>query len=82
MVEAVQEPSIWDVICLGSDFEGQISFIEFYPESSSIQYLKKDLISYLEKEEYKKNCWMGYEPKQLVKKIFQTNAMAFLKRHY
>jgi microsomal dipeptidase-like Zn-dependent dipeptidase len=82
VVEVIGKKSAWNIMVLGSDYDGMICHIEFYETISSIPDLKKSMITYLCKYQYRKDLWYGYKPESLVMKVFQTNAMRFLKTHF
>lgn len=81
-VEAINEKSAWDVLTLGSDFDGVISHFDCYENMSTLPQLKADLIAYLHKHQYQSNLWFGYQPEELMNKFFTLNAMDFLRRNF
>lgn len=82
IVKAVGNPTGWDTVSIGSDFDGVISHLDPYPSSASMAKLKVDLAEYLEKREYNINLWYGLSPKEIVRKVFGSNAMRFLAKHF
>ena len=81
-VRAVGDKSGWDVLAIGSDFDGTITHMEPYPTAKEIPTLKQDLINYLEVKKYQKDFWFGYQPKELIQKIFYKNSMCFFERFF
>lgn len=81
MVKAIGDRSAWDTISMGTDYDGLITHIPFYPEGASIRELRADLQEFLFSRQYKKELWFDYTPEQLVRKVMQENPVAFLKKH-
>ena len=82
MIKAVGKKSAWDILTLGTDYDGLIMHVDAYPDAASARNLYKDLIYYLESREYQRELWFGYEPREMITKLMQTNAMDFLKRNF
>ena len=81
-IGSINEKTGWDVPTIGSDFDGVITHFDFYEDMSKLPELKKDLIEYLTKNNYKSELWFGYSPEDLMHKLFTQNAMDFLKRNF
>ena len=81
-IESVNKKSAWDIISLGSDFDGVITHFDHYENMSKIPDLKKDLINYLNQHQYRKKLWFDYTPETIFEKIFHTNAFLFLEKHF
>ncbi len=81
-VDAVGSRAGWDVLALGTDYDGMITHVDMYPEASKLPELKSDLVDYLKRTRYAQDLWYGYEPEEMVQKVMQTNALAFLEKHY
>ncbi len=81
-IAAVNKKSGWDVLTLGSDFDGVITHFDMYEDMSKLPELKKDLINYLAKNKYKSELWFGYTPEEMMHKLFTLNAMNFLKKNF
>lgn len=82
VVHAVGKPSAWDLIAIGSDYDGAIPHVDFYDKASTMPDLHADLVRFLEKTKYGKNLWYGYKPADLVDKIMRKNAMDFYERFF
>ncbi len=82
IINAVGQKSAWDIISLGTDFDGAIQHVEGYDSAEKIPQLYDDLLTYLKKENYQKDLWYDYEPIEIVNKIFKENALLFLERYF
>ncbi len=82
LVKAVGKKSGWDMIAIGTDFDGTITHIDPYESAAKMPLLQQDLLSYLEKHQYQKELWFGYTPVQIIEKIFYKNAMDFYKKFF
>ena len=82
VIKVIGKKSGWNIPTLGSDYDGMISHIEFYETVSDLPDLKQSMIDYLHKYEYQKELWYGNKPENLVLRVFQANAMRFLKTYF
>lgn len=82
MVKAVGDKSGWDVVAIGSDFDGTITHMEPYESAAKFPLFQQDLIAFLEKKEYKKELWYGFSPSELVEKIMNGNALRFYEQFF
>ena len=82
VINAVGDKSAWDIITLGTDYDGAIQHIEGYDSADKLPMLYDDMRSFLEETNYEKDLWHGYDPTELLNKIFQQNAMTFLERYF
>lgn len=82
MVEAVGDIKAWDVPAIGTDYDGTITHIDPYDTAAEMPQLQEDMISLLEETKLHQELWYDYNPKQLVSKIMNGNAMAFYKKYY
>lgn len=82
LVKAVGEKSGWDMIGLGTDYDGSITHMDPYPTAVEIPMLQQDLIEVLESTQYRKELWFGYTPQELVENIMHGNALAFYKKFF
>jgi microsomal dipeptidase-like Zn-dependent dipeptidase len=82
LVKGIGEKAGWDVVAIGTDFDGTITHMDPYESSAKFPLLQQDLIEYLEEHNYQQDLWFGYTPKQLVQKIMSGNAMQFYKRFF
>jgi len=82
MVGAIGKRSGWDVLSIGSDYDGIITHIDCYENATRFTNLKADLVAYLHKYQPHPNLWFGYTPEKMIEKVMCTNAMNFLKRFF
>lgn len=82
IVKAVGNEKGWDVLSMGTDYEGTITHMDPYPGSAQLPLLMNDLQAYLEEHKYKQELWFGYTPAQLVKKLMRENAMRFYEDYF
>ena len=82
MVKAVGEKSGWDVVAIGTDFDGTITHMDPYESSAKFPLLQSDLIAYLEENRYQEELWYGYTPTELVRKMMHGNALHFYKKYF
>ncbi len=82
LVKAVGRKSGWDIIAIGTDFDGTITHIDPYESAAKMPLLQQDIIRYLEKNQYHKDLWFGYTPQEIAEKIFYRNAMDFYKKYF
>ena len=82
MVKAIGEKNAWDVVAIGTDFDGTITHMEPYKSSAKFPLFQQDLLDYLEENNYQKELWYDYTPLQILEKIMHGNAMAFYKRFF
>lgn len=81
-IAAVNKKSGWDILTIGSDFDGVITHFDLYEDVSKLPELKKDLIDFLSRKKYRTDLWFGYKPEEMIHKLFTQNAMDFLKRNF
>lgn len=81
-IESIDKVSAWDVIVFGSDYDGLISHVEFYYDASTIQMLSEDMLSFLIEHNYREDLWFDFLPHQIIEKVFQTNPLNFLEKHW
>lgn len=82
IVAACNTKTGWDIIAIGSDYDGAISHLDPYYSSECFPQLKEDLISYLEETKLHEELWHGYTPKQLVEKIMTKNPLRFYEKYF
>ena len=76
---------LWDVLCLGTDFEGYVDPINDYAEALDFKLLRNDLIDFISELRTNHGDSYYFPPNQsdteLADKICFTNAYDFLKRN-
>ena len=81
-VESIGEKSAWDILTLGTDFDGVITHFDCYENMSKMPVLKEDLNLYLNVNKYRKELWFDLSPEEILDKIFRLNAMNFLTKNF
>jgi len=82
IVKAVGDKSGWNLLALGSDYDGLITHIDLYPDTTHIPNFRDDMVEFLKATGYEKEYWFGYEPEEMLRKILHDNTMEFLKTHF
>ncbi len=94
VVKTVADASGWDIICIGSDYDGVMNGFDIYfdvmsyPEFQNhvIQYLHRPLVNPhvdgLKTVEEIKSLYFGLTPDQIAEKILYKNVDRFLQRYY
>lgn len=82
VVKAIGNRSAWDVLALGTDYDGLITHVDLYPDATHLPNFKADLIEFIERKEYCADHWYGYTPAEMVQKMMQHNTMDFMRRHF
>ncbi len=81
IVKVLGKPG-WDIVCLGSDYDGMIQYVDPYDRASTMPTFAADLQRFLEQNQYERDLWYGYTPEELIRKIMCTNVMTFFERHF
>ncbi len=81
-VHAVGNKSGWDLLALGTDYDGMITHLDMYHEAATLPDFRSDLVDFLKRTRYSQELWHGYEPEEMVQKVMQTNALSFLEKHF
>ena len=96
IVKAVNNKKGWDLISIGSDYDGLINHLDFYPTAAEMPVLREDMLAFLKKPEeisqpgfnYTlplaeiKRLQFEYTPTEIIQKIFCDNVMTFLKANF
>jgi microsomal dipeptidase-like Zn-dependent dipeptidase len=82
LVKAIDNKSGWDVVAIGTDFDGSITHMDPYESAEKFPVLQQDLIEYLDQHRYQEDLWFDYTPIELVRKIMHGNAMQFYKKFF
>jgi Membrane dipeptidase (Peptidase family M19) len=75
----------WDIICLGTDFDGIIDPVDRYWTSAELRCMYKDLLDYADEYVAHKSFRIATShiaPKDILEKVFSKNAINFLKKYY
>jgi len=96
VVRTVNTQQGWDILCIGSDYDGLINHLDFYPTTAEMPDLRKDMLEFLSDPEeisqpgfnYSvplpeiKRLMFGLTAAAIIDKIFAGNTMAFLKDNF
>ena len=96
IVKTVNSKKGWDLLSIGSDFDGFIHHLDFYPTTAEMPILKKDLFEFLiQPEEISQTGFnysmpldeinrlmFGLTAEKIIQKIFAGNAMNFLQKNF
>jgi len=95
IIKTCFEKSAWDIVCIGSDFDGMIDSLTGCEDVTCYTQLKEDMLEILHNPEklinlfaefFSKveiqNLMFGYSPEQLVDKIFTVNVENFLEKYF
>ncbi len=89
VVDALQNEKAWDIIAIGSDFDGMISAMETYEQGMDMPSLRDDLVTYFEDPQ---DLWelyprrkvqrymFGLSATQIVDKVMGGNLIRFTER--
>ncbi len=89
VVDAIKCKEAWDIIAIGSDFDGMINAMEPYDQAIKLPTLRDDLIAYFEAPEdifdlfpkRKVQRYMfGLSAEEVVNKVMGGNLLAFTER--
>ena len=97
IVRNINKKTAWDIIAIGSDYDGMINHLDTYPTEADFKNLKNHLRFYLSntqgintkgfnlteftKAELDRLCF-GYSIDEILDKICSQNAMDFLLKNY
>jgi hypothetical protein len=96
IAKAVGTRKAWDLPCIGSDYDGLINHLDFYPTTAEMPTLRLDVLQFLKKPvavddpayDYQlsvnemQRLMFGLSPEEIVDKIFSNNAMDFLEVNF
>jgi len=94
IVKTVNRKEAWDMICIGSDFDGVIDPFETYVDARTLGDLPVHIMQYLSHpvfdldwigvtaQDIKTRYMFGYTPQQIGEKISSGNIMLFLERYF
>jgi microsomal dipeptidase-like Zn-dependent dipeptidase len=96
IVKTVNSKQGWNLISVGSDYDGFIHHFDFYPSAAELPVLKNDMLLFLNNPEaiYQpgfnysvsvpeiKRLLFNLSAEEIIEKIFTGNAMAFLQKNF
>jgi microsomal dipeptidase-like Zn-dependent dipeptidase len=80
-----EKARIWEVLCIGSDFEGYIDPAADYATVMEFEKLEEDLVEIIEgfiAEGYQAEFHIHQSPKTLARNLMMENVMRFLDRNF
>ena len=90
IVNVVKDPSAWDYICIGSDFDEMVAPLDPYQTAEDLPQLAVDIQRFLERpeaindlfsEEDIRTLMFDLTPTEITSKIMSLNAYNFISRH-
>lgn len=96
IVKTVNSKKGWDLLSIGSDYDGFIHHLDFYPTTAEMPILKNDLLVFLLQPEdisptafnYSmplqeiQRLMFGLSAEEIIQKVFAANAMLFLEKNF
>lgn len=96
IVKTVNSKLGWNLISIGSDYDGLINHLDFYPTTAEMPVLRKDVLKFLKKPQEISQPGFNYSvslpeikrllfdltPEEIVEKIFSKNVMVFLQNNF
>jgi microsomal dipeptidase-like Zn-dependent dipeptidase len=96
IVKTVNTKQGWDLLSIGSDYDGFIHHFDFYPTTAQMPVLRNDMLEFLNNPQeisqsgfnYRvtlpeiKRLMFGLTSKEIIGKIFAGNVMAFLQNNF
>ncbi|HEY8402554.1 MAG TPA: membrane dipeptidase [Cytophagaceae bacterium] len=82
IVQVCEDKTGWDIICIGSDYDGLITHFDDYKTAASLPTLQENLTDYLKNTGYRQELWYNYTPEQLMNKLFSQNVLDFMENHF
>lgn len=77
-----KDPDIWNIFCIGSDFNGLISTPDKYSSISQLNKLIQDLQILAEMDEEFSELSFGLSPETIIKKYAYENLYNFILKNY
>jgi len=74
--------NIWDIFCLGSDFDGFIDPVNSYPTSIDLPKLERNLIQALRTNLTFISKKISLSPKEIIDKFMSKNVINFTRKNY
>lgn len=96
VVKTVNSKKGWDLLSIGSDYDGLINHLDFYPTAAEMPVLRNDMLEFLKKPQEIsqsgfnycvplpeiKRLMFGLTATEIIDKIFAENAMNFLRNNF
>lgn len=90
-VKATGAPTGWDILCLGTDYDGMVQPFEFYTTAADLPLMASDLQAFLENPtdifdvftaDEVNTLQFGIPADELIRKLFSSNALKFIGKHF
>ena len=81
-VEEEEKVKAWDIISLGSDFDGMINPVDSFIVADEFKDLRRALEKYMPQMDDYELCSMGLTVNEILDKIMYDNAVDFVVRNY
>ena len=85
-LQPTEKPGVWNVLCLGTDFEGYIDPADTYATALEFDEFEKDLTMKIQTDLIDKNLSQTYfiqvSAGELARNMCMGNVMRFLKLHF
>ncbi len=96
IAKAVDSKKAWDIPTIGSDYDGLINHLDFYPTTADMPAFRTDVLRFLKKPEEISQpgfdyvltleeinrLMFGLSAEEIAEKLFAANAMNFLKKNF
>jgi microsomal dipeptidase-like Zn-dependent dipeptidase len=96
IVQVVDKKEAWDIVCIGSDFDGIINHLDSCPTSKEVPELKSTLLTVLNNKldisqmgfnysisaEEIQRLHFGYTSEEILQKVFYNNVLHFLRLNF
>ncbi|MDP7034842.1 MAG: hypothetical protein QF752_10165 [Planctomycetota bacterium] len=74
--------SAWDLLALGTDYDGKINVTDAFPTSEQLPQLERTLVELLDQAPDRDDLLLGLDPDRAARKIVFENTRSFLDRHF
>ena len=81
-IEESDKVKVWNLISIGSDFDGMINPIDSFITSDEFKDLRSALVKYMPRLDDFNACSMGLSINEILDKIMYDNAINFVIRNY
>ena len=90
IIKAVNNKKAWNILCIGSDYDGLVTPFETYPTSADFSLLATDLVNFFSNPvtistlfsiEDIKRLMFGFTAMEVVEKIMSSNLREFMIEH-
>ncbi|MEP7109953.1 MAG: hypothetical protein ABI760_18300 [Ferruginibacter sp.] len=96
IVKTVNTVQGWDILSIGSDYDGLINHLDFYPTSAEMPVLRNDMLEFLKSPEEISQAGFNYSvplpeinrlmfdlnAEEIIEKVFAGNTMSFLQNNF